>query len=175
MGETEPINLNKYSYVGKICYPFLPAIMDTLKELCSVNSRPGSPDIKNPLSNKDFSMVISATLINDIAIGTVSIYFPKLVILKIIGKMMGETYTELNEETADAAKEFMNIAFNKSKALIEKGSTGSVRSMPQIVYGDKIVVSFLSRGQSIWIPFETDFGEIAVELIAQESTISDKA
>lgn len=157
----------------KLCYPFVEAMVNTLKVQCSIAATPGKPIFKDPAHDDKIDVLIVAGLNSPDKLGVVSIGFTKKVFLKLMSKMLGEIHSEITPELHDGAKELMNIAFNQAKKnLAEKGLV-AIRSIPQITIGSALQTSYLTRGQTIVMPFDSDVGPFSIEITTQSVEISD--
>ncbi len=161
-----------YKINVRLCYPFVEAVLNTLQVQCSVSGRMGKPYFKTAEVD-DIDILISASLASVDTISCVTLCFTRPIFLAVMSKMFGQEYKELNPELEDAAKELINIVFNQAKKPLAEKGIAAVRSIPQVIFGDKMKISYLTRSQTIALPLETDLGTITVEITTQEVTVSD--
>lgn len=167
------LNQDLYKVDVKLCYPFIEAVTNTLKVQCNLNVRTGKPVFKTTDFEDKPEILIMATIASKDTLASVAICFSNSVFLKLMGKMLGETYTQVTPEIYDGAMELMNIIFNQAKkALVAKGLS-AIRSIPQIVFGRGLLVRYLTRGAQIILPFETEVGHFSIEISTQEISVSD--
>lgn len=70
-----------------------------------------------------------------------SIGFPEPVLLKIIEKLLGETYSSLNKENADASGELMNIIYTSARVLINQLGFAFQPAIPATVVGKGLLLT----------------------------------
>lgn len=157
----------------KLCYPFVEALLSTIKLQCGVSGRVGKPIFKSPELEDRVDIAISASISTSDSMASVMLTFTKPVFLKLMGKMFGEIYTDFTPELEDGGKELINIVFNQAKKPLAEKGFAAVRSIPQVIFGNNMKVSYLTRGQTIALPIDTDLGPISVEITAQEISVSD--
>ena len=93
--------------------------------------------------------------------GCVVISLSREVAFQLVGALLGETVTELNEDCTDAIGEIANmIAGNAKTDFPESGNSISV---PSVVVG-KHKVSYPSGLPIVFIPCRTDKGELIIEI-----------
>lgn len=157
-----------------LCYPFIEAMVNTLKTQCSIAAKAGKPAFKEIQTEDRVEVFISATITTSTLLGSVTICFGKRIFLLLMGKMLGESYATITPELEDGAKELMNIVFNQAKKPLAVKGMAAIRSIPTIVFGENIRVRYLSRNQTIVLPFDTDIGPFSIEITTQEVSTSDK-
>lgn len=148
--------------------PFLNATVTVLKTQASTEARAGKIYRKLPTENLhgDISGVIG--LISEAFSGAVVISFPADTFLKIMSRMLGETYTEINKDIQDGAGELTNIIFGQAKVELNKNGFGIKTAIPSVVAGAGHTVQSMTRGPRMVIPFETDLGGFVVEICLSE-------
>ena len=96
--------------------------------------------------------------------GTLAILFPENTFVGVVNKMLGESYTAINEENADAAGEFLNIVYGIARPTINENGHDFTPAIPNVVRGDKIQISHASGYLVGAISCQSEFGEFRVEL-----------
>jgi chemotaxis protein CheX len=144
--------------------PFLTATMKVLEIQASTKSTPGKISIKEDKSKYmgDISGVIG--MVSDSFTGSVVISFPEDTFLKIMSRMLGENYTEINKEIQDGAAEITNMIFGQAKIILNEKGYGLKTAIPSVVTGRNHSVQNLSDGPQVLIPFETDVGNFYIEI-----------
>lgn len=141
--------------------PFLNAAVNVLSMMAFVKPVAGKPFIKK--DNKaqgDISGVIGMT---GAAKGVVVFSLSKEAALKIVSSMLGETYTELNQDISDAVGELTNmISGDARRELAEKGHTFEA-GLPSIIKGEGHEIENMTQGPTIVIPFDIDGAKFVVE------------
>lgn len=145
--------------------PFLDSTMNVLKVQAGVEAKAGKIYLKNvdePLLG-DVSGVIG--IVSDDFTGAVVISFPEASFLKIMSGMLGEEYSELNQDILDGAGEITNIIFGQAKVILNEKGYGIKTALPSVVHGkDHTVSSHNLSGQSVVVPFESNCGKFFVEI-----------
>lgn len=160
-------------YDVRLCYPFIEAVSEILTTQCNVNAQIGTVGFKEA-AGEPADLAIIATLAGLESIATISICFPKRVILGVVNKMLGETYKEINADVEDASKELANLIFNQAKQRLAKKNIQATRSIPLIVLASNVKLRYLTRGKTTELPVNTDAGPVTIEITSQELTVSDK-
>jgi CheY-specific phosphatase CheX len=97
--------------------------------------------------------------------------FPRDTFLKLMSKMLGETFSELNKDIQDGAAETLNIIYGQVRSLTESNNPNLKASIPIVFVGNRITtLEFHDRGtiqfeegKVVAIPFETELGEFFIE------------
>jgi len=144
--------------------PFLTATMHVLKIQASTSSTAGKLSMKQDKTKHlgDISGVIG--LVSDSFNGSVVISFPEDTFLKIMSRMLGETYTEINQEIQDGAAELTNMIFGQAKVALNSKGYGLKTAIPSVVSGKNHSVQSVTNGPQVVIPFETDVGQFYIEI-----------
>lgn len=148
--------------------PFLEGAVHVLKIQCQTTAKAGKPYKKLPGEKffGDISGVIG--LVSDAFDGSVVISFPKETFLKVMGKMLGETYTELTKEIEDGAGELTNIIFGQAKIKLNEKGYGIRTAIPSVVSGADHSVQQVTKGPRVVIPFDSDSGNFVIEICVSE-------
>ena len=158
----------------KLCYPFVEALVNTLKVQCSVPVTFGHPSLRMGDSKVPFDLALSISIVNPDTLALVTICFPNEVFLGVLGKMFGETYETITPELEDAGKEIINMVFNQSKkVLVAKGISG-IRAIPAVYFGKNLRFQHMSKGVVVEIPLFSEWGPFHMEITTQEVSVSDK-
>jgi chemotaxis protein CheX len=99
--------------------PFISGTVSTLKIQCSVDAHAGTAFLKSKTSPKlktDIAGLIGIT--SEAFRGNIAICFPEKTFLGIMSQMLGEEFTEINNEVEDGAGELMNIIFGTAKKVL---------------------------------------------------------
>jgi chemotaxis protein CheX len=140
--------------------PFIIAVSKTLETMvgCKVVREP--PQVKkekaalHPISG---IIGLSGTIV-----GTVVLTMSEALALKCASAMLMEEYKEFNADVFDAVGELTNVIAGNAKAQLEEYKLSL--SLPNVIYGKDAELRFPERCQPISIPFQTDFGPMAVEM-----------
>ena len=102
------------------------------------------------------------------AIGTLALSFSEPVILYIAEKMLGETFTQINDDVADLVGELTNMVTGGAKRILESKGYDFDMAIPTIIRGKGQKITHVgSKGSVIIVPFNTEAGEFYVEVCFQ--------
>jgi len=144
------------SYVN----PFISSTMNLFKTMMNTVVKASTPCLKKqPFPTYDISAIIG---LSGDAQGSVAISFPKLVALKVVSEMVGTKIIVIGPELTDGIGELANIvAGNAKKDLAEYKLS---ISLPNVIIGKGHMLSAPSGAPSILIPFQSKFGDFALEI-----------
>ena len=140
--------------------PFIIAVSKTLETMvgCKVVREP--PQIKK---GKSALYPVSGIIgLSGTIVGSVVLTMSEALALKSASAMLMEEYTEFNHDVFDAVGELTNIIAGNAKAQLEEYKLNL--SLPNVIYGKEAELRFPERCQPISIPFQTDFGPMAIEI-----------
>ena len=97
--------------------------------------------------------------------------FPTSTFLKIMSKMLGETFTEINKDIQEGAAELLNIINGQVRSQIKSHKPDDKASIATVFMGNKLpALEFegkgtipLENGKMVTIPFESFFGDFFIE------------
>lgn len=142
--------------------PFLGAAIDVLKTMAFVEVKPGKPFVKNDeRAQGDISGLIGIT---GPCIGSMSLTFSRSCILKIVSTMLGEDFTEINEDIKDAVGELTNMIAGVARNELGHVGLKFRASIPMVVTGPFHEIKHKCDCPIIGIPFDTDAGSFLVEV-----------
>ncbi|WP_461208663.1 chemotaxis protein CheX [Desulfocurvus sp. DL9XJH121] len=142
--------------------PFLEAVINVLETMAMVQVRPGKPFVKSDRAAQDD--VTGLIGITGYTTGTIALGMSEGAILGIVANMLGEEFTKVNEEVADAVGELTNMISGQARrSLAEMGMTFAA-STPSVITGKGHLVNHVGAGPILVIPFETDGGGFHVEV-----------
>lgn len=143
--------------------PFLNATIEVLKVQASTEIRPKAIFVRREKSGLgDISGVIG--LVSDRFNGSVVLTFPKDTFLKLMSRMLGETYTEITQDIQDGVSEPTNIIFGHAKAALNQKGYGVKMALPSIVVGENHFVYSGTLGPRVVVPFDSDLGPFFIEI-----------
>ncbi len=150
----------------KFFKPFVDGTQNTLKVQCNLESSHDKPFIKGTRDQPIFDIAgvigITSTTFN----GSITICFPKNVYLKIIGNMLGETFTEITPDLRDGAAELLNIIFGSAKVVLNQQGYNIQKALPSVISGHDLQTSTGNgRNKVMVLPFKTSEGEFHIEIL----------
>ena len=99
--------------------------------------------------------------------------FPQQTFLNLMGRLLGETYTEITAENQDGAAELMNIIFGQAKLVLNLKGAGLKPQLPTIALAKDFSglhfegapkLTRLDEGKTVVVPFSSDLGEFFIEV-----------
>mgnify|MGYP004703450621 CR=1 FL=1 len=151
----------------KFINPFLQGTIEVLKKMAFVEPRPGKIYLKETsLADGDVSGIIGIT--GDM-IGSLAISFSEPCICHLISRMLGESYSEANQEVFDGVGEITNMISGVARTHLEKDGMEVYAAIPSVVYGKDHTINHILKTPSIVIPFETDEGSFVVDVCIKKA------
>lgn len=151
----------------KFINPFLKGTLEVLKKMAFIEPLPGKPYLKQTsLAGGDVSGIIGIT--GD-AIGSLAISFTEPCICDICSRMLGESYSEANQDVFDAVGEITNMISGVARTYLEKDGMSVYAAIPSVVYGKNHTVNHILNSPSIVIPFSTDMGSLLVDVCIKKT------
>lgn len=147
---------------ARLINPFLDAAINVLKTMARVEPKPGKPFLKNNfVASGDVSGVIGIT---GQAQGSMSISFTGPCIKAIVARLFGSPVTEINDEVRDAVGELTNMICGDARRRAEADGVSLSAGTPTVVSGEKHVITHVTKGPIVALPFETQDGNFVIEI-----------
>ena len=142
--------------------PFLQATVNVLSTMAMLLPKPGKPQIKeSDVAVGDITGIIGLT---GYAEGSLAVSFSEPCALKIVENMIGEQYTEMNEDVADAVGELTNMISGDARSQLQKLGYDFTAAIPTVVRGKDHTVRHVAQGgTTLMIPFSTENGNFYIE------------
>ncbi len=143
----------------KYINPFIKAVHNLFETMIEVPFKLGKPALKK---NKEAPHEISSIIgLSGDVTGCVVISLSKEVALELVGALLGEPVSELDEDSTDAIGEIANMIAGNAKTDFPEGNNSI--SVPSVVVG-KHQVSYPSGLPIITIPCKTEKGQMVIEV-----------
>jgi chemotaxis protein CheX len=142
--------------------PFLEGTISVLKTMAFVEPKPGKPRLKE--DNKAIGDVSGIIGLTGAVKGSLAISFSEECIFKIVYNMLGEKYTEINDDIRDAVGEITNMISGDARKRLEAEGFTITAAIPTVVYGKDHQIEHVLEGPSIIIPFEIAEGPFVVDV-----------
>lgn len=140
--------------------PFIRSAGNTFRTMLDCELRRGKIAIK---SNTNPRYTVSGIIgLSGHAVGTVVLNLSKEVALQAASHMLMMEAKEVDDDVLDAVGELTNIVAGGAKAELEEYQLAV--SLPSVITGRNHEVHFPSNVQPICIPFDTDWGEMSLEV-----------
>lgn len=146
----------------KLINPFLIATKNVVEMMASVQVNAGQPGIKTDNRTRgEVSGLIG--MAGEQVSGNMLLSFDQGSILGIVNNMLGEAFTSINDEVADAVGELTNMISGNAKIELNKAGYEFEMSLPVTIVGKNVEISQMSRAPILTIPFETEHGKFFIE------------
>ena len=96
--------------------------------------------------------------------GVLALCFPKGTFLGVVNRMLGETYSEINRENADAAGELLNIIYASARVKLNEGGYDFLPNIPTIARGTEINISHGASSKIVRIKCQCEPGLLFLEV-----------
>lgn len=148
----------------KAINPFIDATLRVLKTTCFTEAEKEEVYVRKP--NESAGDISALVAMNSTKFtGSMAVCFQKECYLSIVGRMLGEEYTELDEEIQDAIGELCNQIFGLTKLELNKVGNDIQPAIPSVVVGDNHTLKHMIPGVCLAVRFKTDVGFFVVEAI----------
>lgn len=118
----------------KLVKAFLSATENVLTMMCFLECETGRPEVR-PKDSKMGDVIGVVGMTGDQISASLALVFPKNALLKIVSNMLGEEFTELDDDIVDAVGELTNmICGGAKKELAEMGYTFEM-AIPSMIRG----------------------------------------
>lgn len=145
---------------------FIDGVTKTLKTMAQTDAKPGKPFIET-------SFVLKGEIAGMVGMvapplkGTLLISYSKDSILHILENMLGEKYTEINNDVSDAVGEMTNMIYGSAKTTLNQMGYNFEMAIPSVISGN-FTITQADRGATLVIPFGLNNGStFYVEITVQ--------
>ncbi len=143
--------------------PFLGAVINVLETMANVKVKPERPYI-----NKDRTAIGDVTGILKISghmNGVISLTLTKDAVLTIVNNMLFESFTEINDEIADAVGELTNMISGQARIQLSEQGMKFQAGTPKVIIGKGKVLDHIENAPILSIPFSLSTGgKLVVEV-----------
>ncbi|MEW5774842.1 MAG: chemotaxis protein CheX [Thermodesulfobacteriota bacterium] len=157
-----PKKPKKIRYDVAFINPFLEAVMSVLGTMANVAATPGKPFVN--AARTAIGDVTGLIGITGHSAGTMSLTLSKGAILLIVNNMLHESYTDLNDDIADAVGELTNMIAGQARMHLSQQGLNFTASTPSVIMGKGHRLSHVSGSPILAIPFSTEGGDLVVEV-----------
>ena len=140
--------------------PFIASLKNTFQTMLDCDTRRGQVALRTASSPRLF--VSGVIGLSGRAVGAVVLSLSKEVALKAASTMLMAEATAIDEDVLDAVGELTNMVAGAAKAELEEYQLQV--SLPSVVTGADHEVHFPSNVTPIYVPFETGWGSLALEV-----------
>jgi chemotaxis protein CheX len=129
-------------------------------------AKPGEHKISDNHNSKgDISGLVG--MVQDKMEGTLTITFKKDTICPVLAKIYGIDFPEINDSVREGVGEITNMVYCLIKTGLNENGYSFKMAIPNVIYGQDHTVMKLHHGQTLVVPFITDFGTFFVDITLQ--------
>lgn len=140
--------------------PFIASLTNAFRTMLGCEVRRGKVSVKSDRAPMhEISGVIG---LSGMAAGTVVLSLSTAVALKAASTLLMYEATEVNDDVVDAVGELTNMVAGGAKAQLAEFQLSV--SLPNVITGRGHEIRFPSQVTPICVPFESDWGPLAVEV-----------
>jgi len=139
---------------AKFINPFLIATQNVFKTMLSTQINLGKPSVK--ANNLTLGEVTGIMGFAGDKKGTFTISFSKECATYAYRAMIGEDVPTINSDVVDAIGELTNIISGQIRVELEKIGVNLSASLPTVIVGQNVAISFITRLPVIALPFNFD-------------------
>ena len=145
----------------KFINPFIASLTHVFRTMLDCQVRRGKVVLKDSGAPK-FEVSGIVGLSSQRAAGTIVLSLSQPVALKSASVMLLHEITQLNADVVDAVGELTNVVAGAGKADLEEYAL--VSGLPNVITGRDHEVRFPSEVTPVCVPFDTDWGPLALEV-----------
>ncbi len=140
--------------------PFIEALDHTFSTMVSCKVRRKPPYLKE--KNQSLYPISGIIGLSGKVVGTVVLTVSDEVALKSASAMLMMELEQINDDVMDAVGELTNMVAGNAKAKLEEYQLSL--SLPNVIRGKDSEIHFPPQAQPITIPFDCDWGPLALEV-----------
>jgi chemotaxis protein CheX len=145
----------------ELAKPFITAVTTVLSTMAGVTPTVGKPYVKKNLKAcGDISAIVGITGAHR---GTISLTFSRSCAIALVKGLLGDDISDIIQDTSDAMGEITNMVSGQARAGLAEMGIVLQGSTPSIILGDNHMLSHMSSGSVIAIPFNTQSGDFTLE------------
>ena len=149
--------------------PFVDGTIKTLQIQANVEIKTAKPFFKKKEDNPHHAIAGIIGLASARFSGSIALCFPEKVFLYIMSQMLGEEYSEIDDDLQDGVAEMLNIIFGQAKTVLNDQGYKLEMALPNIIRGKEIQTFSVTGGTPVVVlPFTTEVGEFYIEIATQE-------
>jgi chemotaxis protein CheX len=146
--------------------PFIDAVILVLSTTASTEVTRESLFVRtNDQISGDISAVIAMR--SSVFTGSMAVAFEDRCFLDLVGKMLGDTFTEITPDIQDAAGELCNQIFGVAKRKLNEKGFDIQMAIPSVIIGKGHRIKHMVDGNCLAVRFKTDAGHLTIEAVLQ--------
>ncbi|MCO6432502.1 MAG: chemotaxis protein CheX [Deltaproteobacteria bacterium] len=147
---------------AELINPFIKSTINVLSTMCAINPTPGKPSLKG--DKKTWGIVTGIIgLAGPSVMGNMMISFDTDGVLKVVGNLLSEQYTEITQDVIDAVGEITNMITGGAKKDLSEIGMMIEMATPMVMIGSGVEISQLASAPILTVPFSFQEGAFVVE------------
>lgn len=152
----------RIEFKSEVIRPFLESTINVLKTMAFIDCKPGKPFVKKGKEPRgDVTGLIG--LASPTISGSMALVFSEDSILEIVSGMLGEKFSEVNDDVLDCVGELTNMISGGARAGLAKLNMKFEMAIPTMIQGAHHLVEHKTKGAVIVIPFTIESGTFYIE------------
>lgn len=144
--------------------PFIDATLEVIDVMANVKAEKDFVSIRDSDDCEgDITGIVALNGTN--YVGSLAITFTSDVYLKIMSNMLGEEYTEINDENKDGVAELCNQIYGNGRIALNDIGFGLGSAIPTVIYGPGHKICHAAQGPILASYFKTDYGRFVIECV----------
>lgn len=143
---------------------FQKCFLHTMKVQCNTEFTPKPMFVKNTTNKPTHDIASTMGMMSKTISGSIALGFTEKAFLEILGRMLGEKYSEINKEVEDGCGELLNIIFGQAKGVFADHGHQFGKTLPSIFLGHALRVRQLTPNPALILPFDSNVGTVYMEL-----------
>lgn len=145
---------------------FIDGMLKTLSTMAMTEAKTKKPFVETEFQAKgDIAGMIG--MVSGSMKGTITMSFTKEAVFSILSNMLGEDYTEINDEVADAVGELTNMIYGSAKTTLNELGYNFEMAIPTVIQG-KVKIKAFHSATTLVLPFSIDGDkEFFIEITVQ--------
>jgi chemotaxis protein CheX len=131
---------------------FIEGVSKTLDTMASTKVTFGKPFVEQKFSARGEVAGVVGMVSNEYK-ATLTLSFPKAAILQILENMLGEKYSDINDEVFDAVGELTNMIYGSAKGTLNDLGYNFEMAIPTVIKGQFMLLQH-SKSATLVIPFK---------------------
>ncbi|MCA1742596.1 MAG: chemotaxis protein CheX [Desulfonatronovibrio sp.] len=142
--------------------PILRAVLNVLSTMANIEVSPGKPYLnKSGIAPGD---ITGSVVIEGYVKGVISLSLSKDVVLAIVNNMLYESFTEINEDIADAVGELTNMISGQARSILSESNISFSAGTPKVIHGKGKKIDHIPSVPVLSVPFSSPHGDLVVEI-----------
>ena len=148
--------------------PFIESVQETFSTMIRSDALRGELGLTNGLGNdRGISVLIG---LSGSARGTVALHLPERTATRAVNRLLGTTFSTVDEDVVDGVAELLNIIAGSAKAKLATSEKPPIDlGLPSVIKGVGHSVDYPKCSTWLEVPFESDIGPFSLKVTFEKS------